>query len=83
MGPLIGTLIILILIGLGGLYFYQMMGGTPEQLPLILSDDEREGLPSTSSSDAVADIEADVSMTDLDTIDAQIEMDLQTAESAM
>ena len=83
MGPLIGTLIILILIGLGGFYFYQMSGGGADQLPLILSDDDREGLPTPSSSDEVANIESDVSMTDLDTLDAQIEADMQAAESAM
>ncbi len=84
MGPLIGTLIILIVLALGGLYAWNMQASMPENepLPLILSDDDREGLPPTSSSDEVTDIEADISATDLDAFEAQIDADLKAAESA-
>ena len=87
MGPLIGTGIILILIILGGLYIWhsylQSSSANREiTLPLILGDDSA-GLPPTSSSDSVNDIEADINATDLDTLEAQIDADLQAIDSTL
>lgn len=85
-GPLIGIGIILILIILGGLYAWNSYLMSVQQdvtpLPLILGDDSA-GLPPTSSSDAVADIDADVKATDVDTMNSQINADFQAAQSAL
>jgi hypothetical protein len=85
-GPLIGTGIIIVLIICGGLYAWHMYLTTSQMeqntLPLILGDD-REGLPPTSSSDSVSEIEADIEATDLDALDAQVEADLQAVESTL
>lgn len=85
-GPLVGTAIIIAILAVGGLYFWGSklnkegaMNNTP---PVILGDDSA-GLPPTSSSDTVASIEADVSATDLDRLDAEIEADMKAAESSM
>lgn len=85
-GPLVGTAIIIVLLVAGGLYFWgaklnqnASMNNAP---PVILGDDSA-GLPPTSSSDAVAAIEADVSATDVDRLDAEIEADMKAAESSM
>lgn len=83
-GPLVGILIIVLILGLGGLYFWgaklntEQSNDTP---PLILGDDSA-GLPPTTSSDTVADIETDVNATNMDTFESEVEADMQAVESS-
>ncbi len=83
-GPIIGVIVILILLILGGLYFFwsSKLDGVEDTLPYIPSDIS-QNLPPTSSSDAITDIDADVAATDLDALEAQIDADLKTAESSL
>ena len=85
-GPLVGTGIVLVVLILGGLFLWnnklqQDMNNAP---PFILGDDNAAtGLPPTSNSDAVADIESDISATNLDTVEANVESDMKAAEGAL
>ena len=81
-----GTLIILVLLVLGGIYFMNVERTSvteEDQLPLILGNDDAEGLPPTSSSDDVSAIESDVTATDLDALEAQIDADLEAIDSSL
>ena len=70
-GPVIGTIIILAVIVLGGLYFWgqrasdKVMDET--QLNAIVED-----ITTQNESDAVTDIEADLNATDIDSIDREM-----------
>jgi len=70
-GPVIGTIIILAVIVLGGLYFWgqrvsdKVMDET--QLNAIVED-----ITTQNESDAVTDIEADLNATDIDSIDSEL-----------
>lgn len=84
LGGLVGAGIVLVLVALGGLYFWGMQlnkGAPRDELPLILGD--TESLPPTSSSDTVADIEADIVATDLGTFETEVDAELRAAESAL
>lgn len=84
-GPVIGALIIVLLLAAGALYFWGAQlnkGGVNNAPPTILGDDSA-GLPPTRSSDTVADIEADISATDMDTFEGEVEADMQAIESSM
>lgn len=65
-GPIVGTVIIIIIIVLGGLYFWG------KKLAIAPVDEQTEELQDVSASDAVADIEADLDATDLDSLDADL-----------
>ncbi len=84
MGALVGTLIVLAVLVLGGVYFFlnnQMI--EPQMPPVILGDTtpvSTQTDPTPSSSDALSDINADIDATDLDQLDAQIDADLQAIE---
>jgi len=95
-GALIGAVIVVIIIIFGGLYFWgaqlEKQGMTQDELPFIPGDQDSQmmveetatlGLPPTSSSDQVADIESDVESTDLDALNAQIDSDLNNMETSM
>lgn len=84
-GPLVGTLIVLAVLVLGGVYF---LTSTPkmqyEPPPVILGDPAAPQpmmVAPTSDSDAVTDISADVSATDLNDLEAQINADLEAVET--
>jgi uncharacterized protein HemX len=87
MGALVGTLIVLAVLVLGGVYFYlNKQMAEPQTPPVILGDTTptpplEQSSPAPSSSDDVNAIEADVSATDLDQLEAQIDADLKTIES--
>lgn len=57
-GPIIGTVIILAVIVLGGLYFWGQRGDSTEQA--------LDEMSAQSQSDEVADIQADLDSTDVD-----------------
>lgn len=71
-GPIIGTIIILAVIVLGGLYFWgqraEQRAMTAEELQATVED-----IQSQSTSDAPADIQADLNATDIDNIDAELQ----------
>ncbi|MBL7045167.1 MAG: hypothetical protein ISR98_01025 [Parcubacteria group bacterium] len=81
-GPIIGIAIIVVIIIFGGLYYW---GGkinneelrqaqentTPEEI-LNQQDTSVESLQVQSTSDEITDIEADLNLTDLDDLDAEL-----------
>ena len=71
-GPVIGTIIILAVIVLGGLYFWgqrsQERAMTEVELETTLEEIENQ-----NSSDSPADIEADLRATEIENIDAELE----------
>lgn len=87
-GSIIGAIIVIIVIVIGGLYFWgaqlERQQAMTEELPFLLGDEgyENEGLPPTSSSDEVADIEADVSATDLEAFEAALDSDMANMDAA-
>ncbi|TSC86950.1 MAG: hypothetical protein G01um10148_55 [Parcubacteria group bacterium Gr01-1014_8] len=84
-GPLIGTLIIVLIIAAGGLYFWgaKLNSMNSNNLPPLILGDDSAGLPPTSSSDSVAAIEMDVSATDMDTLEREVGADMQAIDSSM
>lgn len=79
MGPIIGAIIIILILIIGGLYFWgqnlvDKEGVTDEDAEEILEDDEvSEELSQQSSSDEVEDIEADLEASSFEDIDSDLE----------
>ncbi|MBI1975545.1 MAG: hypothetical protein HYS59_00910 [Candidatus Vogelbacteria bacterium] len=75
-GPLFGIIIIVLVLVLGGLYYAgsRPSGQSAQTAEEILAQDDAslENLLVQQSSDGVASIEADLSATDLDGLDAEI-----------
>lgn len=71
-GPVIGTIIILAVIVLGGLYFWGQRAGS-QAMEEAEVNEVVNGIMTQSESDATADIEADLEATSIDDIDAQLE----------
>lgn len=74
LGPIVGTIIILLVIILGGLYFW---GERAKRLNTVddssaQSAGDIQNITTQSSSDATADIEADLKATDIDSVDANL-----------
>ncbi len=72
-GPIIGTIIILLVIVLGGLYFWSTrtrdgQAASPETS--TTSDASLEAVGTQSSSDDAASIEADLNATNIDSVDS-------------
>lgn len=79
-GPLIGSIIIIMIILVGGLYFWGSMIierkaeiEMQQTLQDQTSDAETAAITSQSTSDESASIEADLNATDIDAVDADIE----------
>ena len=71
MGPIIGSIIIVLLIVLGGLYFWGERLNREEMLNQQTAPDAVvDDLKTQGTSDKVSSIEADVSATNLDDLDA-------------
>jgi hypothetical protein len=67
-GPIVGTIIIIVIIILGGFYFWsKKVAETP------VADEQTQQLQDVSSSDSVADIEADLNATDFTSLDSDID----------
>lgn len=85
MGPLVGTLIVLAILVLGGVYFLTSETQMPPEPPPVILGDANElraqVTPPPSNSDAVNDISADVEATDLNALEAEIDADLQAIEA--
>jgi len=72
-GPVIGTIIILAVIVLGGLYFW---GQRADSKPAMTEEQVQEQvnmIQEQSTSDAPTDIEADLNATDIDSLDSELE----------
>lgn len=70
-GPLVAIIIIVIILILGGLYFWGQRADISE--PIIPADDTIvETLETQSTSDEIVDIDADLEATDLDNLDADL-----------
>lgn len=70
-GPVIGTIIILAVIVLGGLYFWGQRAGNQVMEEAEVGD-VVSGIMTQSESDATLDIEADLKATNIDDIDSQL-----------
>ena len=75
-GPIVGIVIIIIVLVIGGLYFWGQKLSTDDPDPeFSTSDSQTEELADTSDSDAVDDIDADLDAVgdeDLDALDAEL-----------
>lgn len=79
-GPLLGIIVIIALLALGGFYYFTRGVNQIPSYEASEQDATVEALEEQSTSDAIADIEADVNATDLSEIDAlldDLEADLQ------
>lgn len=68
-GPVIGTIIILAVIVLGGLYFWSQRAENQAAVERTIQDIEKQ-----SDSDATSAIEADLEATEIDSLDASLEL---------
>jgi hypothetical protein len=78
-GPVVGAIIIIVIIVLGGLYFW---GKKLAEAPV---DEETLELQEVNSSDDLADIEADLENTELDSLDSdfgELEAELEGEAAA-
>ena len=76
MGPIIGVAIIVIVLILGGLYFWSTQLSKEEMTAEEITAQEDPALielQKQSDSDEIADIEADLDATDLEGLDAELE----------
>lgn len=85
-GSIIGTIIIIALIILGGLYFWGKRIEDSRNIQNLTSEDivtdeeianEADSIKQTSSSDSIQSIEADLSATDINNIDAELDSQAQ------
>ncbi|OGG55009.1 hypothetical protein A3D62_03125 [Candidatus Kaiserbacteria bacterium RIFCSPHIGHO2_02_FULL_49_11] len=75
-GPLIGIIIIVLVLAVGGVYFWKTtISEKQERSALQASEEDTNatvaGLQSQSQSDEIADIEADLQATDFENLDAE------------
>jgi hypothetical protein len=71
-GPVIGTIIILAVIVLGGLYFWGQRTKAPV-MDQTQVQEKVQSIQTQSSSDTPSDIKADLDATQIDNIDAQLQ----------
>lgn len=86
-GPVVGAIIVIIILVLGGLYFWgaQLNNKTVDELPFIQGDEQSSmntWLPSDNSSDEAAAIEADLQATNMDAFEQEMNADLSATESS-
>ncbi len=84
-GPLIGTIVIITLLVIGGLYFWmQEPKDKMADLPFIPGDSGDEAwMPETSSSDEAAAIEAELSATNMNAFETQTNADATAASESL
>lgn len=79
LGPTIGTVIILLIIIVGGLYFWMHRAKTVspaasgDQAATAPADTDVQAVSAQSSSDDTASIQSDLNATNVDTIDSSIQ----------
>ncbi len=88
-GPIVGAFIVIIILALGGLYFWgaQLNQEPEDTLPFIPGDDGMTGeetwLPSSSGSDDAAAIEAELEATNMNAFESEMNADLDATESSI
>jgi len=73
MGPVIGVVVILLIIVIGGLYFWSERSKNMEAQPdnmAAANDAELQAVSTQSSSDDASSIQADLNATNVDSVDA-------------
>jgi hypothetical protein len=87
-GSIVGTIIIVALIVLGGLYFWgkrleesknvQDMTGQQNQVQTMSAEEQQlQSIRTTSSSDELSSIEADLNATNLDNLDTELNVEAE------
>ncbi len=87
-GSIIGTIIIIAIIILGGLYFWgkrieeskakeKLIQEAQEQMQQIPEQDETSSIETVSEGDDLNSIEADLNSTNLDGLDSELDIQLQ------
>lgn len=87
-GPIVGAVIVIALLIIGGFYFWgsYLNNRAPEQLPLIVGDQVAPVVNDNSdlsNSDTAADIQVDVESGYLDTLQKDLDADLQSIEQSL
>lgn len=85
-GPIVGTIVIITLIVIGGLYFWmQEPKDKMADLPFIPGDSttDETWMPETSTSDEAAAIEAELSATNMDAFETQTKADATAASESL
>ena len=86
-GPIAGTVIVIVILALGALYFWgaRLNEQTPEELPFIPGDGSsaESWAPSTSNSDEAAAIEAELDATSMNDFEQQMDADLSAIEASL
>lgn len=86
-GPIIGAIIVIIVLGLGALYFWgaRLNERAPDDLPLIPGDEtaEESWMPPSSNSDEAEAIQAELEATNMSDFEAQMNADLNATESSL
>ena len=86
-GPIVGTIIVIVLLALGALYFWgaRLNRETPDELPFIPGDDSaaESWVPPSSNSDEAAAIEAELEATNMSEFEQQMDADLSAIESSL
>ncbi|RJQ34897.1 hypothetical protein C4556_01270 [Candidatus Parcubacteria bacterium] len=85
LGPVIGAIIVILVLGLGALYFWgAQLNEQPDELPFIPGDGTSESwMPQSSGSDEAAAIEAELQATDMSAFEQQMNADLEATESGL
>ncbi len=68
-GSLIAIIVVLALVIVGALFFWQRSDDSPETAG---TEESMESITTQSDSDATTDIEADLNATDIDSLDAEL-----------
>ena len=72
-GPIIGIIVILVIIILGGLYFWSQREGNDTTInDATITDEALESINTQSELDDTASIEADLDATDIENLDAEL-----------
>ncbi|MEX0931507.1 MAG: hypothetical protein WDZ88_02035 [Candidatus Paceibacterota bacterium] len=84
MGPIIGSVIVIVVIILGGIFFWservdkadmetnESASDIDTTAPIPNEDEQTQALETQSNSDEIASIESDINQTDLDELDAEM-----------
>lgn len=85
-GPLVGTIIVIVLLVIGAVYFWVQSSNTKApDLPFIPGDESsaETWMPASSQSDDAASIQADLEATDMTAFEAQMNADAGAADSGL
>ena len=86
LGPVIGAIIVILVLGLGALYFWgaRLNEQTPDDLPFIPGDGTSESwMPQSSASDEAAAIEAELQATNMSEFEQRMNADLEATNEGL